>query len=149
MIAVMNDRVKFAIGVAAVTLIGVPVFAADMAVKTAPSPPPATVYSWTGFYVGANIGASFGRAKTDFNAAPVVLDTNGGPVAIPGLAGSQTTEPSGIIGGGQIGYNWQLSPIWVAGIEADLDASGERARNNFTNISTSTGPLLVTGTAFT
>ena len=41
-------------------------FAADIAVK-APPLAPAPVYSWTGWYVGVNAGASFGRAKTDFN----------------------------------------------------------------------------------
>jgi outer membrane immunogenic protein len=35
---------------AAIALIGTPAFAADMAVK-APPPPPAPVYSWTGWYV--------------------------------------------------------------------------------------------------
>jgi outer membrane immunogenic protein len=52
---------------------------------------------------------------------------------IPGFAGSAITEPAGIIGGGQIGYNWQYSPIWVVGLEADMQASGEKDRNGFTN----------------
>jgi opacity protein-like surface antigen len=47
-------------------------FAADIAVK-APLPAPTPVYSWTGWYVGGNLGASFGRAKTDFNAVPITL----------------------------------------------------------------------------
>jgi outer membrane immunogenic protein len=39
---------------------------------------------------------------------------------------SDTLEPSGFIGGGQIGYNWQLSPIWVVGLEADFQGSLEK-----------------------
>jgi hypothetical protein len=73
---------------------------------------PAPVYNWTGFYVGGNIGASFGRAKTDFNAAPVAVTTvaagtsiPGPTLIIPGFVGSELTEPAGAIGGGQIGYN--------------------------------------------
>ena len=28
------------------------------------------------------------------------------------------------MGGGQIGYNWQVHPNWVLGIEADIQGSG-------------------------
>jgi outer membrane immunogenic protein len=119
-----------------------------MAVK-APPPAPAPVYNWTGWYVGANVGASFGRAKTDFNAAPVTLLAGIPPstpvFTIPGIAGSSVTEPSGVIGGGQIGYNWQFSPIWVVGLEADIQASGEKDSVTITN--TLSAP--VTGAAVT
>lgn len=47
-------------------------FAADIAVK-APLPAPVPIYSWTGWYVGGNVGAGFGHATTDFNAAPVAV----------------------------------------------------------------------------
>ena len=99
---------KWGIAIALIALIATPAVAAE------PS------YSWTGFYVGVNVGASFGRAKTDYNVAPITTP------AIPGFAGSAITEPSGIIGGGQFGYGWQLSPILVAGIEADFQAADER-----------------------
>jgi opacity protein-like surface antigen len=63
---------KPATAIAAIALIGTPAFAADMAVK-APPPPPAPVYSWTGWYVGGNIGYSRGKADTDFNSDPVIV----------------------------------------------------------------------------
>src|SRR5260370_35622393 len=120
---------KLAIAIAVAGLIGTPAFAADIAVK-APPPAPAPVYSWTGWYVGGNVGASFGRAKTDYNVAPFTLlsGTLMTPItpSIPGFAGSALTEPSGVIGGGQIGYNWQFSPILVVGLEADIQASCEK-----------------------
>ena len=34
--------------------------AADMALK-APPPPPAPIFSWTGFYVGAQVGGAWGH----------------------------------------------------------------------------------------
>jgi outer membrane immunogenic protein len=37
------------------------------------------------------------------------------------------------MGGGQIGYNWQLSPIWVVGFEADFQGALERDSNNLSN----------------
>ena len=32
-------------------------------------------------------------------------------------------DASGGVGGGQIGYNWQASPIWVVGLEADIQGA--------------------------
>jgi outer membrane immunogenic protein len=121
-------------------------FAADIAVK-APLPAPTPVYSWTGWYVGGNLGASFGHANTDFNTAPVTFV---GTFAAPGVAGSDTEHPSGFIGGGQIGYNWQYSPLIVVGLEADFQGALERDNNilsqPFSGIAAGT---LVTSTALT
>ena len=89
---------KLATAIATSALIATPAFAADMAVK-APPPAPAPVYSWTGFYLGGNIGASFGRAKTDFNVAPVsvtLTPPGGAPFSVPGFSYSDDiVEPSG------------------------------------------------------
>lgn len=75
---------------------------------------PAAAYSWTGFYVGGNIGGAW-DAGWDANLNPT------GATAIatfPALSLGQSA--SGVTAGGQIGYNWQFAPNWVAGIEADL-----------------------------
>jgi outer membrane immunogenic protein len=115
-------------------------FAADMAVKAPPpAPAPAPVYSWTGFYVGGNIGASFGDVKTDFNVGRSTVNvfqppgTFIGSIPVRGFAGSDRTYPSGFIGGGQIGYNWQFSPIWVVGFEADFQGALEKESSTITN----------------
>jgi outer membrane immunogenic protein len=125
---------KLANAVAAIALLGTPVFAADMPVK-APSPAPAPVSSWTGFYVGANVGYSWGNANTDIvgNATTVVFPTffAGFPNSNVAVAGSHTARLNGAIGGGQVGYNYQFSPRWVLGFEADIQASGERGSNTF------------------
>src|SRR5262249_50032259 len=102
--------------------------------------------SWTGWYAGVNAGASFGNVKTNFNApVTVALSFHGaGPDLFPfGSAGSDTVYPDGFIGGGQIGYNWQLSPIWVVGLEADiqggLESSSGAATSNFSGFVTAVG----------
>jgi len=149
------------IGIAAAAFAFTPsTWAADMPVKAPPYAPisPPAVYSWTGFYVGGNVGYSWGSADTDFNAAPITANVINNPpissVSIPGFVGSQSVKPQGMIGGGQIGYNWQLVPHWVTGVEADIQAAGEKASNNFSNpfsftVSGGAGSALVAGAAVT
>jgi outer membrane immunogenic protein len=36
----------------------------------------------------------------------------------------RTLDPRGGFFGGQVGYNWQFAPQWVAGIEADIQGAG-------------------------
>jgi len=110
--------------------------AADIGVK-APLPAPAPVYNWTGFYVGGNAGVSLGTFKTDFNGAPgafTVLNAAGSLTStIPGFGGTDVLYPGGFIGGGQIGFNWQFSPLWVVGVEGDFQGADEKASTSFSN----------------
>jgi outer membrane immunogenic protein len=69
-------------------------------------------YNWTGFYVGANIGGSFGRSTTDYVIAGVPF-------------GSTSQRMDGVVGGLQAGYNWQWGR-GVFGWEADIQATGQR-----------------------
>jgi outer membrane immunogenic protein len=99
---------------AAAALMATPVLAAElpMPVKAPPAPPP-EVCTWCGFYIGANVGGSWGDARSSFDA--------------PGFPAffSNTTHPDGVIGGGQLGYNWQTGNV-VFGIETDIQGSGQR-----------------------
>jgi outer membrane immunogenic protein len=81
--------------------------AADFPRSPAPyyNPAPSSLYNWGGFYAGLNLGYGWGKV------------TNTG------------VNPSGILGGGQVGYNWQ-SGQFVFGAETDLQASG--ASDTFT-----------------
>jgi outer membrane immunogenic protein len=105
--------------------------AADLPSKAPAYTPPPPVWDWTGFYIGVNGGFSGGKANTDFNAAPVIVDTTSGSFTVPGFVGSESAKLNGPIGGGQIGYNWQFSPNWVVGLEADIQASGEKGSRQF------------------
>ena len=116
--------------------------AADLAPKVytkAPPPPAAIVYDWTGFYIGGNVGYSWGRARTDGSLAGTQNVSTF--VAFNGVLASSVTTPlgtlplwgrsnvNGVIGGGQAGYNWQRG-TWLFGVEGDLQGSGERGSSD-------------------
>ena len=85
--------------------------------------PVLTAWSWAGPYIGANIGYSAGKSKTD----AVFSDfTTGAPL----LATGSTDNLNGMIGGIQGGYNWQ-GGNWVGGIEADIQISGQGATPSY------------------
>jgi outer membrane immunogenic protein len=76
--------------------------AADMPVKAPPAPyVPAPVWNWTGFYIGVNLGGTWANNDSD----------------------NFTGDMSGVVGGGQIGYNWQINNV-LLGVEGDFNGTG-------------------------
>lgn len=75
-------------------------------------------YNWTGFYLGLNAGGSFGN-----NPTTEVNETLGV------ILGTPTLSPSGFVGGGQLGYNYQFAPHWVIGIEGDFQGTSQHDSN--------------------
>ena len=91
--------------------------AADLPVKApmyTKAPIMAPMYNWTGFYIGLNAGYSWGRQEND-----LVVTATGTTLF------SNTDNLDGFVGGGQIGYNWQVNQ-WVFGLEADFQGSGQK-----------------------
>lgn len=83
-----------------------------------------------------NAGAGFGNVKTDLSVTPIGTTAVPGVPALqnsPGFAFSNRKYPDGFIGGGQIGYNWQYSPLIVVGLEADFQSAHEKDSNSFVN----------------
>lgn len=96
--------------------------AADLPRKAPAAPPPPPVYSWTGFYVGGNIGGGWGNRDVDFfpNDPLMVSFFGSGNAAPPPIA----FRTSGVVGGLQLGYNWQVNRNWLVGLETDFNWSG-------------------------
>jgi len=98
MIVDRNSRNALALAAA---LVASPAVAADLP-RNYPAPyvaaTPYGVYNWTGTFVGLNLGYQWGNVAN----LPV--------------------RPSGINGGGQVGYNWQTGQF-VIGAETDLQVS--------------------------
>jgi outer membrane immunogenic protein len=107
---------KAALSIAAVmTLIATQAMAADMAAKARP-PAPAPVAApptWTGFYLGGNIGYAWGSDSKTTTGVELL----GGTALDPGTA---TLHPNGGFSGIQSGYNWQFAPTWLVGYESDF-----------------------------
>lgn len=94
--------------------------AADMGARIPTKAPPmmAPVWSWNGFYIGANVGYGFGNRNNDVatvgQAAQNIATVADGarPAFVP-------LERNGFLGGAQIGYNWQTGGF-VFGLETDI-----------------------------
>jgi outer membrane immunogenic protein len=81
----------------------------------------AAAYDWSGFYLGVHASYTFGEddnISTTGQAAANIANVEGG--ARPGQV---RLDRDGFIGGGQTGYNWQLTPNWVMGLETDISYS--------------------------
>ncbi len=96
--------------------------AADLALKAVKAPV-GPAYSWTGFYAGLNFGYGVSDNKMS-SSSVVVLPTSGefGNVS----SSTDSIDPRGVIGGAQIGYNWQLGPSWLIGVETDFQGAGQK-----------------------
>jgi len=105
--------------VLAAAVIAVPVRAADVALPPSYYPPatalPPAVYNWTAFYIGGNLGA--GLLKDGFSQA---VAATAAPVSV-----SQpfSVSPAGVVGGFQIGADYQFSSALVAGVAVSGSAA--------------------------
>jgi outer membrane immunogenic protein len=84
-----------------------------------PIVPAPIVQSWTGFYFGLNAGYGRGRNSIIETGDTVSGPPNGQQAINAGaIPASLAGNPSGFLGGGQVGANWQISQF-VVGVEAD------------------------------
>jgi outer membrane immunogenic protein len=93
-------RSILAVTVATIGVASGAALAADLPRGPSPyyAPAPASGYRWSGPYAGLNLGYEWGKVS------------------------NSSTDPSGLMGGGQFGYNWQNGQF-VFGGETDLQLS--------------------------
>jgi outer membrane immunogenic protein len=99
-------------GAALAALIVTPALAADMAVKAPPAPVAATVFSWTGFYIGAEAGWGDHRADS--------TRLVGNSQFLVGTTDS--VDRNGGLFGFDVGANYQFNWL-VVGVEGDFQWS--------------------------
>src|SRR5260370_27851605 len=73
-----------------------------------PTPPRiAPIPTWAGFYIGGHFGGVTSNETVDF----------------------ASTDPSGVLGGLQAGYNYIVAPNWLVGIEGELSWTSTNGTN--------------------
>ncbi|WP_454915930.1 outer membrane protein [Xanthobacter sediminis] len=103
---------RFLLATVALAAFSAPAGAADLAARYPVKAIAAPVFSWTGFYVGGNIGYGGNQFSYDYyrRLAP----------GLYGYTGSADAASSGWTVGGQVGVNYQFANNVVAGLETDL-----------------------------
>jgi outer membrane immunogenic protein len=90
-------------------------YAADMNMPLKAPPMIQTVYNWTGFYIGGEVGGGWSRETTTVSSLPAA----GFPVGTV----LNPANLSGVLGGGYAGYNYQINQF-VLGIDGNYDGAG-------------------------
>jgi outer membrane immunogenic protein len=104
--------------VGALALTGSAALAADLPSR-APPPvylPPAPIFTWTGIYVGGQIGYGWASGNNNFSGFDPFFNT--GTFFNSSVGGT----PSGVIGGAHVGYQYQINQF-VFGLEGSVDGT--------------------------
>ncbi len=108
--------------------------AADLPLRAPPPVYVAPVFSWTGFYVGGQLGYAWGKdpvtVNSNFTEEFLTLD--------PITAAQRQSSPSGAIGGAHIGYNWQINQF-VLGVETNVDATNFNGQQSIFSVASFAG----------
>ena len=101
-----REFIRYLAGAAAgVLLAGSPAIAADLT----PVPPPAPVFTWTGFELGAHVGGGSDRTRVNLYD---LYDF------------SDSYNSTGAFGGAHVGFNYQLMGPLVIGVQGEYNFAG-------------------------
>jgi outer membrane immunogenic protein len=122
---------------AALGLLSSAALAADLPNTKGPpafAPPPPPAFSWTGFYVGGEIGARWSDptwSTTCLSPGFAGVVCPGAPSELPlfGFNNPENFDSVSVKGGPFVGYNFQIGSQWVVGVEGDWQY-GENRRTN-------------------
>ncbi len=98
------------IGLSAAT----PTLAADLPRK---APIVAPVYNWTGIYAGVSAGARWSDTTWTTECLNGIAGCGGAALNTHNPVSFDSTAARL---GGYLGYNWQVAPTWLVGLEADI-----------------------------
>lgn len=120
-----------------------------------PAYAPLPVFTWTGFYLGANAGYGFNTGNTDRTTTTIgvtpatgLFQNNTGSTFTDGqIAFANRQSTNGFVGGAQAGYNYQFTPGRgvVVGVETDIQYAGFGGRNRFAANAGSNGGAVTPG----
>ena len=98
----------------------------------APPPPPPPL--WTGFYAGLNLGGGWSANSINPNQlTPYASNFDGSVYLYPGNT-QGGGNAGGVVGGGQIGYNYQFGNSFLVGAETDIQGTSMRSGGNANQI---------------
>jgi outer membrane immunogenic protein len=115
------------VGAGLLSLIGaVDAAAADLSAPMyTKAAPPVAAFSWTGCYIGGHVGGAFSEDRTT------------------SMFGNSTTfSSSGVVGGGQVGCDYQFAPAWVVGVEGRAAGTSLKSGHPATLVNLATGATL-------
>jgi outer membrane immunogenic protein len=113
--------------------------AADLSTKAPAYIAPVAAYHWTGFYAGGHAGAGWGSDGSQSMADPAAGVVLGGfdPVTFGSSA------KVGAVGGFQFGYNWQVAPTWLLGVEGDFSFTSLKNSNSKAPLTAGVGSVVI------
>ena len=98
--------------------------AADLPSRKAPvAPPPPPPPMWTGFYAGLNLGGGWGAGNGNSN----IWNLGGANGGVTNNIGG------GVIGGAQVGYNYQINSLGLGGMGALIGAEADFQGTSMSN----------------
>ena len=114
----------------AILALGGPAYAADMATKAPPAAPVAAPTTWTGFYVGGQLGGATSASRCNVQQSPTTFLF----ASLPCAGGDAGIYDRSFAGGGRAGYDWQFNTL-VVGLVGDWNWMDLNQKFNSTGLS--------------